>query len=121
MGGIVLDEEVEDGISVGAGEVVEVHVAEVYASERYEESGLRSIEPLGVERRGREERAGCEIEAVAGGVGGSIGSDAHELLQADEERDGRVCYGMRGRGEVGEERVDEVVEEGIGLAVAKDG
>lgn len=58
VGGVVLDEEVEDGVAVGAGEAEKVHVAKCDARESDEGFGLCGIDPLGMERRGLAENAG---------------------------------------------------------------
>lgn len=78
MGGVVLDKEVEDGVAVGTREVEKVHVAQVDAREGDESRRLRSVEPLGVERRGKAEYAGREIKAITFAIRGCVGRYSHE-------------------------------------------
>lgn len=67
------------------------------------------------------ETARGEVEAVAFGIGGGVGSYAHELLQVEEESDGGVGDGAVGIGDVGYESVDEIIEGSVRLAVAQYG
>lgn len=60
-----------------------MHIAKVDAGEGEKEGGLRSVEPLGVGARGRNERAGGEVEAKTRGVGSRVGGDAHEMLEQE--------------------------------------
>ncbi len=60
-----------------------MHIAKVDAGEGEKGGSLRSVEPLGVGARGRDERAGGEVEAKTRGVGSGVGGDAHEMLEQE--------------------------------------
>lgn len=60
-----------------------MHIAKVDAREGEKGGGLRSVEPLRVRSRGRDERAGGEVEAKTRSVGSGVGGDAHEMLEQE--------------------------------------
>ena len=121
MGGVILYEQVEDSVAVGAGESEQVHVVDCHARQFDESLGLRGVEPLRSQRGRLAETSGRKVEAIAGGVGGGVGSYAHELLEREQEGDGRVGHGAGGSGDAGHETVNVVIEQSVGLTVAQQG